>query len=208
MNRQDQFIIGLDRALRALFVETPGLRPPPFEQEPEADLRPETRRRVAALMRVNHAGEVCAQALYQGQALTARDPGNRAELEKAAQEEMEHLAWTGQRIRELGGRKSFLNPFWYAGALGIGMLAGKCGEKWNLGFLAETERQVAAHLQGHLEQIPEEDARSRAIVRQMQADETRHAETALRLGGVALPKAARGLMRFCAKVMTKTACRI
>lgn len=210
MHCQDQFIIGLDHALRTLFAKAGTTRPIPFEHEPEmdfhsGDFHSGTRRQVAALMRVDHTGEICAQALYRGQALTTRDSKNRLELEKAAREETEHLAWTAQRIQELGGRKSLLNPFWYAGALGIGMLAGRCGEKWNLGFLAETERQVEAHLEDHLKRIPAGDRRSQAILQQMKIDEARHAETATRLGGAPLPKPARGIMRLCAKLMTKTA---
>ena len=141
----------------------------------------------AALMRVNHTGEVCAQALYQGQALTARSSVAQAALEHAAREETEHLAWTGQRIEELGGRRSALNPLWYAGSFAIGAAAGLLGDRWNLGFLAETERQVVEHLDGHLHKLPSEDQKSRAIVAEMRMDEARHATTALEHGAADLP---------------------
>jgi ubiquinone biosynthesis monooxygenase Coq7 len=159
-------------------------------------------------MRINHVGEVCAQALYQGQALTARNPEARAVLEEAAREETDHLAWCESRINELGGRKSLLNPLWYGGAFALGAVAGALGDKWNLGFLAETERQVEAHLDGHLQQLPEQDARSRAIVEQMKVDEAKHAQTALDHGGAPLPMPVKQVMRFAAEVMRKTARRI
>jgi ubiquinone biosynthesis monooxygenase Coq7 len=165
----------------------------------------EERRHAAALMRVNHVGEVCAQALYQGQALTSRDPAIRQALEQAAWEETEHLNWTEKRIEELGGRKSLLNPLWYAGSLALGVFAGKCGDKWNLGFLAETERQVGAHLADHLNRLPPADDRSRAIVSQMAADEAEHAETAARLGGAELPAPVKQAMQLSSKLMTGTA---
>jgi ubiquinone biosynthesis monooxygenase Coq7 len=156
-------------------------------------------------MRVNHTGEICAQALYQGQALTARNLQAKAALEQAAQEETEHLAWTERRIAELGGRKSLLNPAWYAGSFAIGALAGLLGDRWNLGFLAETERQVVAHLEGHLQRLPAEDSKSRAIVEKMKQDEARHATTAIEHGASALPQPARDAMRLSSKVMTETA---
>jgi ubiquinone biosynthesis monooxygenase Coq7 len=162
------------------------------------------RQHAAALMRVNHTGEVCAQALYQGQALTARSPGSRAALERAAEEETEHLAWTAQRVEELGGRTSALNPVFYAGSFAMGAIAGLLGDRWNLGFLAETERQVVEHLDGHLNTLPAEDARSRAIVSEMRFDEARHATTALEHGAADLPAPARALMRLASKVMTRT----
>lgn len=163
---------------------------------------------VAALMRVNHVGEICAQALYQGQAMVCRDDGVRASLNHAADEETEHLAWTEQRIAELGGRKSYLNPVWYVGALSFGVLAGKFGDGWNLGFLAETERQVEAHLDGHLGLLPDEDGKSRAIVAQMKADEAAHAEMAVGLGARELPPPVKAAMRLAAKVMTTVAYRL
>ena len=175
---------------------------------PEAEMSEAERCHAAALMRVNHVGEVCAQALYQGQALTSRDPAVSEALRSAAEEETEHLAWTEQRIAELGGRKSLLNPLWYAGALTLGVLAGRLGDKWNLGFLVETERQVEAHLDGHLSQLPAHDVRSREIVDQMRIDEIAHADTALRLGAAELPDPAKAAMRVAARVMTATAYRI
>ena len=160
------------------------------------------------LMRVNHVGEICAQALYQGQALTSRDSSLRDALRDAADEETDHLAWTEQRIAELGGRKSLLNPLWYVGALSMGLIAGRIGDKWNLGFLAETERQVEAHLNGHLQELPEQDLRSREIVEQMRIDEVRHAETAVHLGASDLPEPVKAEMKLAAKVMTETAYRV
>ena len=159
-------------------------------------------------MRVNHVGEVCAQALYQGQALTARDPGNRKALEMAAREEQDHLAWSAERIVELGGRPSLLNPVWYAGALAMGVAAGALGDRWNLAFLAETERQVEAHLEGHLAQLPPDDGRTRAVVAQMAREEAGHRDTAISLGAAEMPGPVKGLMRLCAKVMTTVAYRV
>jgi len=159
-------------------------------------------------MRVNHVGEVCAQALYQGQALTARDPRARATLEQAAKEEEDHLAWSAERIRELHGRPSLLNPLWYAGAFAIGSLAGAIGERWNLGFLAETERQVEQHLSGHLEELPQQDQRTRVLVEAMRRDEAKHRDTAMRLGAAELPAPARLAMRLASRVMTTIAYRI
>jgi ubiquinone biosynthesis monooxygenase Coq7 len=153
-------------------------------------------------MRVNHCGEVCAQALYQGQALSARSDTLRAALRRAADEEQDHLAWSEARIRQLGGRTSLLNPLWYGGSLIIGYVAGRAGPAWNLGFLKETERQVEAHLQSHLDRLPAEDERTRAIVRQMQTDEANHAATAQRLGARALPGPVRLMMKATARVMT------
>ena len=204
----EQFIIEFDRALRTVFASARSQRPVPGGELPEADLSDQEKAHVSGLMRVNHVGEICAQALYQGQALTSRDPSVREALRSAADEETEHLAWTEQRLAELGGRKSLLNPVWYVGALSMGVLAGRLGEKWNLGFLAETERQVEAHLDSHLECLPERDGRSREIVDQMRRDEIKHAETALRLGAVELPVPVKLAMKFAAKVMTGTAYRI
>jgi len=163
------------------------------------------RKKAAALMRVNHSGEICAQALYQGQALTARDPAVQQKLEHAAQEETEHLAWTAKRVHELGGHLSLLNPFWYTGSLAIGAVAGLIGDKWNLGFLAVTERQVGEHLQSHLDRLPPQDEKSRAIVVQMYADEIGHAEMASSLGGAELPQPVQLAMKLNSKVMTNTA---
>jgi ubiquinone biosynthesis monooxygenase Coq7 len=208
MNWPDKLIVEFDKGLRALFAKAKSARPVPGADQPEAELSEAERRHAAALMRINHVGEVCAQALYQGQAITSRNPTIRASLEQAAREETEHLAWTAQRIEELGSRKSLLNPFWYMGALGIGLVAGKCGDKWNLGFLAETERQVEAHLARHLEKFPTTDRRSLDIVAQMKADEARHAETAVNLGGAPLPAPIKRLMQGAARIMTRTAYHI
>jgi ubiquinone biosynthesis monooxygenase Coq7 len=156
-------------------------------------------------MRVNHTGEICAQALYQGQALTARNPDARAALEQAASEENDHLAWTSQRIAELGGRTSFLNPLFYTGSFALGAVAGILGDKWNLGFLAETERQVEAHLEGHLGRLPAQDEKSRAIVAEMKDDEARHASTAIQHGGAELPAPVKLAMKMGSQVMTRTA---
>ena len=205
MIRIDDLIIGFDKGLRTVFAPARSARAAPGGELPDADLDASQRSLAAALMRVNHAGEVCAQALYQGQALTARDSTARAALEQAAQEETEHLAWTERRIAELGGRKSLLNPLWYAGSFAIGAASGLLGDKWNLGFLAETERQVVSHLEGHLERLPAEDHRSRAIVGQMREDEARHATSALKHGGVELPAPVRAAMQVSSKVMTGTA---
>lgn len=181
------------------------VRPVPGSANPEVVFDAGRRREVCGLMRVNHCGEVCAQALYQGQALTSRDPVVRESLRGAAEEEVEHLAWTEQRLAELGGRKSLLNPVWYLGSLSIGVAAGLLGDRWNLGFLAETERQVEAHLDSHLRLLPQEDLRSRAIVEQMRDDEARHAETARALGAAELPVPVKWLMKAAGRVMTSTA---
>jgi ubiquinone biosynthesis monooxygenase Coq7 len=180
------------------------VRATPGEDLADAPMEAAQRSHAAALMRVNHTGEVCAQALYQGQALTARAPQAQAALERAAQEETEHLAWTGQRIEELGGRPSVLNPLFYAGSFAIGAAAGLVGDRWNLGFLAETERQVVEHLEGHLKTLPAEDRKSRAIVAEMRLDEARHATTALEHGAGELPAPARALMRLASRLMTRS----
>lgn len=201
----DDLICGIDKALRTLFVAASTLRSVPGAGEAEADLSLEEKASAGALMRVNHVGEICAQALYQGQVLTCRDQEIRTALEKAAVEEAEHLAWTERRILELGARKSILNPLWYLSALSIGVVVGRVGDGWNLGFLAETERQVEAHLDSHLDKLPKQDVRSRTIVAQMKSDEQRHAETAVALGAKELPAPARQAMRLAARVMTRTA---
>ena len=207
MNRLDQLITTFDLGLRTVFASPHAARPYPGSG-PEADLGEAERARAAALMRVNHVGEVCAQALYAGQALTAQNEQVRAELDQAAKEETDHLAWCEQRINELGGRKSLLNPLWFGGAFALGAAAGLLGDKWNLGFLAETERQVEAHLDGHLQQLPEADAKSRAVVEQMKTDEARHAQTAVDHGGAPLPSPVKWAMRLAADVMRQTASRI
>jgi ubiquinone biosynthesis monooxygenase Coq7 len=201
----DRLIIGFDKGLRTVFAPAQSLRDTPGDALPESNLDDAQRRQAAALMRVNHSGEVCAQALYQGQALTARDSAAREALERAAREETEHLSWTESRIAELGGAKSVLNPLWYAGSFAIGAVAGLLGDKWNLGFLAETERQVVAHLEGHLEKLPVGDTKSRAILQQMRDDEARHATSAMSHGGAELPGPVKCAMRASSKVMTETA---
>ncbi|MFT3849174.1 MAG: 2-polyprenyl-3-methyl-6-methoxy-1,4-benzoquinone monooxygenase [Propionivibrio sp.] len=201
----DATIVAVDKALRTLFAPVIESRKMPGRNEQEPDLTPEARSHAGALMRVNHVGEVCAQALYQGQGVVCRDPTVRASLDKAAEEEIEHLAWTAQRIKELGSRASYLNPCWYAGAFVIGVVAGKFGDAWSLGFLAETERQVGAHLDGHLRSLPEGDTKSRAVVVRMRDDEIAHAQMAVALGARDLPLPVRYLMRATAKVMTRTA---
>ncbi len=201
----DRFIIELDKALRTLFAPATSVREVPGSREPEPALSRPERAHASALMRINHVGEVCAQALYQGQALTCRDPALRLALQQAAHEETEHLAWTEQRLAELEGRTSLLNPVWYLGALTIGIAAGKVGDHWSLGFLAETERQVEAHLDHHLAELPSQDSRSRAIVAQMRLDEIAHAETAVRLGAHELPTPAIQAMKLAARAMTRTA---
>jgi len=201
----DTLIIEADRALRTLFSSPASSRGSPASQENETALSPVEKSHAAALMRINHVGEVCAQALYQGQALTCRDATIQKNLQAAAEEETEHLAWTEDRIKELGGRKSALNLFWYAGSLCLGAFAGSLGEKHNLSFLAETERQVGAHLGRHLLMLPRQDIKSRSIVRQMKIDEIRHAETAVMLGAGELPIAIKGAMKVMAGVMTRLA---
>lgn len=204
----DRFIVEFDRALRTVLAPARTVRAVPGEGLPDVPMLDAERCHVLGLMRVNHCGEICAQALYQGQALTSRDPVVREALRGAADEETEHLAWTEQRISELGGRKSLLNPLWYAGSLSMGLLAGALGDKWNLGFLAETERQVEAHLDGHLLSLPEADLRSRAIVEQMRLDEIKHAETAVHFGAAELPGVVKKAMRATARLMTGAAYRI
>lgn len=198
----DRLIVEFDRALRTVFADAATVRPSPADGVPDQAMTSEQRRHALGLMRVNHCGEVCAQALYQGQALTSRDPLVSQALGVAAHEETEHLAWTEQRIRELGGGKSVLNPLWYVGSLSLGVFAGVMGDRWNLGFLAETERQVEAHLDAHLLHLPVEDLRSRAIVEQMRLDEIRHAEMAVAHGAAALPAPVGAAMRLMSKVMT------
>ena len=200
----EKIIIGFDSALRTLLTPAQTIRIVPGNDCPETELTNTEKRESTALMRINHTGEVCAQALYQGQALTARDNIVQQNLTQAACEETEHLAWTERRIKELGGRKSLLNPLWYSGSFVIGTVAGMLGDKWNLGFLAETERQVEAHLARHLQRLPQQDEKSRAIVSQMQIDEGQHATTAMHHGGVELPASVKLLMKLGSKVMTQT----
>ncbi len=200
----DRLIIEFDKGLRTLFSEAHSARAYPDASIPEASMDEAEKKNAAALMRVNHSGEICAQALYQGQALTARDPGVQQQLQRAAQEETEHLAWTARRVHELGGHLSVLNPFWYTGSLAIGAMAGLLGDKWNLGFLAETERQVGHHLQSHLDRLPQQDEKSRAIVAQMYTDEVGHSDMAVSLGGAELPQPVQWAMKLNGRVMTGT----
>jgi len=204
----DQAIVEFDRALRAVAGVHHAERLSPAGRAAEGELDAATRAHSAALMRVNHVGEVCAQALYQGQAMTARDERTQASLQRAAREEADHLAWSAERIRELGGRPSLLNPLWYAGSLALGIGAGLLGDRWSLAFLAETERQVEQHLSGHLERLSPEDAPTRAVVEAMRDDEVRHRQTAVALGAAELPAAAKRAMRAMAKAMTGIAYRI
>lgn len=215
----DTLLNAVDSALRTLFVEPRASRPCPTlpERASDGELGQEERQLSGALMRVNHVGEVCAQALYTAQALSARWPRraghlpNEAlalQLEAAGREETDHLAWTQSRLEELGARPSLLNPLWYAGAFGLGLLAGRVGSGVSLGFVVETERQVEAHLASHMDRLPAKDHASRAIVAQMKDDEARHAREAQQAGAVELPAPVKGLMRAAAKVMTTVAHRI
>ena len=205
---QDDLVISFDRALRTLAGLATTSRPVPGAGMPDAELTAEERRSAAGMMRVNHTGEVCAQALYAAQALVARDPETRRSLAQAAREEEEHLAWTQARLAELEDRVSLLNPLWYAGSFAIGVAAGLAGDRVNLGFVVETERQVEEHLTGHIESLPATDARSRAIVEQMRDDEARHGAMAQAAGAADLPLPVKGLMRLAAGVMKAIAYRI
>ncbi len=204
----DRLIGEFDRTLRALAGVHEALRPNPAEQILEAELGEKERAHAAGLMRVNHVGEICAQALYQGQAMTARDAHARSALEQAAREEQDHLAWSAERIRELDGRTSLLNPLWYAGSFAMGVAAGALGDRWNLAFLAETERQVEEHLTGHLEKLPPQDRRTRAVVEAMRTDEAKHRDTAIQLGAAELPAPVKLAMRLASKVMTTLSYRL
>lgn len=201
----DRLIVEFDKALRTVFLPAPSRRPRPGADLPETELSEAERRHAAALLRVNHSGEICAQALYQGQALTSRNPELKRTLEQATREETEHLNWTEKRIGELGGRKSLLNPLWYAGSLAIGIAAGRFGDHWNLGFLAETERQVEGHLDHHQALLPARDRKSWQVLEQMKLDEIGHADTAVRLGARELPAPVKLAMRLSSKLMTRTA---
>ena len=201
----DDLIVQFDKALRTLTARAKSARALPGENLKEGELSEAETRFSAALMRVNHSGEICAQALYEGQALTARDGSVQQALQKAATEETEHLAWTEHRIEELDGRKSLLNPLWYGSSFALGALAGLLGDKWNLGFLAETEQQVERHLEQHLQRLPQQDYKSRAILEQMKSDEASHATTAISYGAAELPRPVKLAMRLASKVMTQTA---
>lgn len=204
----DRWLIAADNALRTLSDAGHSSAASPAAGMAPPELSDAERRLSGALMRVNHVGEVCAQALYNAQALAARDPGLRADLEAAGREETDHLAWTRERLDQLGDRPSLLNPLWYAGAFGIGWVAGRIGPGVSLGFVVETERQVEAHLDSHLSRLPAADAASRAIVERMRDDEARHADNAAAAGGGPLPAPVQALMRAAAKVMTTTAHRL
>jgi len=205
----DRFIIGIDSALRMASGQTgEARRENPAGSVPEIVMDDEHRRHAAGLMRINHAGEVCAQALYAGQAVTARNPDVQAEMQKAANEEIDHLGWCKERLDELQSKPSLLDPFWYAGSFAIGAAAGLAGDGWSLGFLKETERQVEAHLEGHLEKLPPEDARSRAILDQMKIDEAKHAQMAEDSGAKDLPPPIRRLMKLTASAMKAVAYRV
>ena len=205
----DALILAADSALRTLLAEPRASRPTPLPASPSQPLTDDERREAAALMRVNHVGEVCAQALYTGQMLASRDPALRAQLAEASREETDHLAWTAQRLQELKDRPSLLNPLWYAGAFAVGYAAGKLGgDRLSLGFVVETENQVEAHLNSHMTRLPAGDTASRAIVAQMKDDEVQHARMAERAGAVDLPAPVKGLMKMAAKVMTSVAHRV
>jgi len=201
----DALLTAADTALRTLFAPPHASHPAPQPVKPARELTDEEKQLSAALMRVNHVGEVCAQALYTAQALTTPDPALRAHFMRACAEETDHLAWTKARLDELGSRTSVLNPLWYAGAFGIGLLAGRLGNAVSLGFVVETERQVEAHLMSHMDRLPAGDTASRAIVAQMAQDEAGHALDAQKAGAMELPAPVQGLMRAAAKVMTTTA---
>ena len=201
----DSLINAADGALRTLFAKPRASRPCPTVAGDITELSSAEKSLAGALMRVNHVGEVCAQALYAAQAISTRDPALKQQLLAASGEETDHLAWTRQRLDELGARPSLLNPLWYAGAFGLGLVAGRLGDRLSLGFVVETERQVEAHLAGHLEKLPAGDHESRAIVAQMKDDEARHAREASGAGALELPSPVKALMGVAAKVMTTTA---
>lgn len=204
----DRVLTTLDAALRTVFVAHPTTKACPTVASEVTELSEADRKEAAALMRVNHVGEVCAQALYTAQAFATRNENLRAHFLQAGAEETHHLAWTEARLKELGDRTSLLNPLWYAGAFGIGLLAGRLGDRVSLGFVVETENQVEAHLDSHLSRLPAGDYASRAIVAQMKQDEAQHALDAQELGAIELPLPVKGLMRAAAKVMTTVAHRI
>ena len=208
MSLIDRFIIEFDTALRSVVGGANANRPTPGSSSSNQSLDSAQRQHAAGLMRVNHVGEICAQALYQSQKLLARNSEIQAMLNHSAQEEMDHLAWCEVRLQELGSHTSYLNPLWYAGSFAIGLIAGLAGDKWSLGFVAETEKQVEAHLENHLEKLPVDDQRSRAIVDQMRIDEIEHGQAALHAGGVTLPEPIQKIMQTVSKVMTSTAYKI
>jgi ubiquinone biosynthesis monooxygenase Coq7 len=204
LSATDRLLSWLGRGMASVASALPAARPNPGGRIEDGSLDAAERRLSVSLMRVNHVGEVCAQALYDGQGAVTTDPVLREQFRRAAVEEGDHLAWTRQRLAELGGRPSILNPLWYAGAFGMGLLAGRAGDRLSLGFMAETERQVEHHLDAHLERLPPGDQRSRAILVQMKADEAAHAVAAMHLGGAEMPAPVRGAMRLASRVMTTT----
>ena len=204
----DRVLIEAQRGLDSVLGRPAAQRPNPAGDDAEIILDADERRHAAGLMRINHVGEICAQALYSGQAAVARDEATRADLLAAAAEETDHLAWCAERLDELGSRPSLLNPVWYAGSYAIGVLAGLRGDGWNLGFVVETERQVEAHLAEHLQTLPEADLRSRAILQQMKADEARHADNAEQAGARVLPQPVPALMAAASKLMKAVAYRL
>ncbi|NIV18621.1 MAG: 2-polyprenyl-3-methyl-6-methoxy-1,4-benzoquinone monooxygenase [Woeseiaceae bacterium] len=205
----DRLLASADNALRTVVAPAGySARPNPAGKEPEADLSQSQRRHAAGLMRVNHAGEVAAQGLYQGHAAVARSPDIEEQMHRAADEEFDHLAWCEQRLTELDARPSVLSPVWYAGAFAIGAASGVLGDRWSLGFIAETEKQVCAHLDSHLDRLPDEDAKSRAIVKQMRDEEEEHGANAKKAGAAELPAPVLRLMQLTARVMTTTAYRL
>lgn len=204
----DRLLAGIERALETVSGAPEAARPSPAEAFDEADMDDAERRHAAGLMRINHTGEVCAQALYDGQASLARNEDTRIHLQHAAAEETDHLAWCAERLKELDSRPSLLNPLWYAGSYAIGALAALAGDPVSLGFVVETERQVEAHLEEHLDQLPAQDERSRAVLTQMQADEIRHAHNARERGGIDLPFPIPGVMQLTSMVMKAVAYRV
>jgi ubiquinone biosynthesis monooxygenase Coq7 len=209
MSSIDRLILEFDSALRSVVGGANAHRPiPESDAGGNLGLDAAERKHAAGLMRVNHVGEVCAQALYQSQKLVARNPEIREMLDQSAQEEMDHLAWCETRLQELGSHTSYLNPLWYAGSFAIGLAAGLAGDKWSLGFVAETEKQVENHLESHLEKLPKDDQRSRAIVDQMRIDEIIHGQAAKDAGGVNLPEPVQKIMQVMSKIMTTTAYKI
>ncbi|SNR89735.1 ubiquinone biosynthesis monooxygenase Coq7 [Methylobacillus rhizosphaerae] len=200
----DRILIEFDKTLRTLLATPASQRPQPGKSLPETLTEKQDKQRAAALMRINHTGEVCAQALYNGQAITARSPDTAATLRRSAHEETEHLAWCETRIKELGGRTSLLTPLFYGGSFGLGLLAGSLGDRWSLGFVAETEHQVGKHLAHHLKILPAQDQKSRAIISQMQKDEASHAQQAITHGAIPLPFPVKAGMRILSTIMTTT----
>ena len=201
----DSLIVEFDKALRTVFGDPAGERPSPGLGVPDTELSSDEKSGAAALMRVNHCGELCAQALYQGQALVARTEPTREVLLQAAQEERDHLAWCQQRLDDLGGSKSLLNPLWYAGSFGLGVASGLLGDKWSMAFLVETERQVERHLDDHLTRLPESDVKSRKVVEAMRDDEIRHGNSGEQHGAAPMPQAMKLAMRIMSQLMTRTA---